>query len=221
MIGFLVPMEKETKCLLASIERRRAQTLKGRKHIVGRLGRQPVVVQITGTGKVRAAAGTQLLIDHFACREIFHFGAAGAIAPELSIGDFVIARTVVEHDFHAHFGIVESHPVAQCSKVLNRKLLSHAARSNVRAMEGVIVSGNEDIVTTQRRDELRRQFGGLSVDWESAATAYTCNLNRVPVAVIRAISDYAYEQTGEEFAKNAVDVCGKVSDFLVDFILKR
>ena len=218
MIGFIVPMEKEARTLVGAIEKRKHTTLKARKLVAGSLAGKKCAVLITGTGKIRSASGTQLLLDHFKCKVIYHFGSAGALSPDFKIGDFVVATDILEHDYIRKFGEEEENPVAHCQKQLGQRILKAAVKLGVRAQPGRIVSGNEDVVTTSRRDELCQRFGGVSVDWESAGCALVCNTNRVPVVVIRAISDYAYEHTHDEYSQNAIDVCAKVCEFLIQFL---
>lgn len=218
MIGFVVPMEKEASVLVRALKKRKSSTLKGRKITLGILGKEKCAILISGTGKIRSAAGTQLLLDHYPCKKVFHFGSAGALSADLKIGDFVVATDIIEHDYIRKFGEEETNPIATCHKQLAQQLMKFAATNNVRTISGRIVSGNEDIVTTARRDELCKQFSGISVDWESAGCALVCNTNRVPVAVIRAISDYAYEHTHNEYSQNAIDVCAKVCEFIIGFL---
>jgi adenosylhomocysteine nucleosidase len=218
VIGFVVPLEKEARTLVLALKKRKNQTHRGRKIITGLLDKQWCAVLITGTGKIRSASGTQLLLEHFDCTTLYHFGSAGALAPELRIGDVVIANDVVEHDYIQRFGEKEDNPIAVCHKPLVSRLLKFGSSNNVRVHCGRIVSGNEDIVTALRRDEFREQFGGLSVDWESGGCALVCNINRVPVVVLRAISDFAYEKTHDEYSENGIVVCAEVCDFLIQFL---
>jgi len=217
MIGFVVPMEKEARVLIRALRKRKSASLNGRKLFTGLLGRDRCAIVLTGTGKIRSAAGAQLLLDHFDCDRVFHFGSAGALSPDLKIGDFVVASDIIEHDYIQKFGEEEDNPVATCHKALSQQLIRFGKKGETRMHAGRIVSGNEDIVTTSRRDELCNRFGGLSVDWESIGCALVCNINRVPVAVVRAISDYAYEHTHNEYSQNAVDVCAKICDFFIRF----
>lgn len=180
--------------------------------------RTACAILISGTGKIRSAAGTQLRLDHFDCKTIYHFGSAGALAPGLRIGDVVIANDVVEHDYVQLFGECEDNPIAVCDKPLVAKLLKFGSSSNVRFHGRRVVSGNEDIVTNSRKDELCARLGGIALDWESAGCALVCNINGVPVVVLGAISDYAYEKTHDEYSQNATDVCARLCDFLVQFL---
>jgi adenosylhomocysteine nucleosidase len=214
-IGFLVPMEKEAVTLVRALTRRKSSSIKGRKVVTGNLGKTKCAIVISGTGKVRSASGTQLLLDQFGCKRVVHFGSGGALSSDLQIGDFVVGTDVVEHDFYCRFGEKESNPVAVCDKPLANTILKYADKQRVRTASGRIVSGNEDVVTTSRRDELWEQFGGISVDWESAGCALVCNINRAPVVIIRGISDFAYEKTHDEYSQNAVNVCAQISEFLI------
>ncbi len=215
MIGFVVPMEKEARALVAALKSRKKSRLKGRDLTTGTLGKHKCAIVISGVGKIPAASATQLLLDHYDCDVVYHFGSAGGLSPECLIGDFVVAIDIVEHDYIKLFGTLTDNPLATCSPLMSRRLKKQADQAGVRAHLGRIVSGNEDVVTSVRRDALCDRFGGLSVDWESAGCALVCNLNKVPVVVIRAISDYAYEQTHDEYAQHAIDVCASVCKFLV------
>lgn len=218
-VGFVVPMEKEARRLIAALRSRRRRTLRGRPLITGTLGGRACAVLVSGTGKIRSAAGTQLLLDQVECDSVFHFGSGGALDPTLAIGDLVVASDIVEHDYIQKFGEREDHPIATTDPAGRRRFLAFAAKRGTVARAGRIVSGNEDVVTTTRRDELCQQFEGVSVDWESAGCAQVCNANRVPVVVIRAISDFAYEHTHDEYSQNAVDVCGRLAELLAAYLI--
>ena len=51
-------------------------------------------------GKVNAVIATQQMIDHFAVDVIFNMGSSGALAPELEVGDLVVASEFIQHDFN-------------------------------------------------------------------------------------------------------------------------
>lgn len=51
---------------------------------------------------------------------------------------------------------------------------------------GTILSGNTVVKSKERRDQLSRQYGGIAVEMEAAGV-----MTRLPVAVIRGISDFA------------------------------
>jgi adenosylhomocysteine nucleosidase len=221
MIGFVVPMEKEAWKLIERLENRRDEYFKRRRLYSGFLGDVEAKIMISGCGKVQSASSTQLLIDHFKCASIIHFGSAGAVSSELRIGDVVIGDEVVEYDYYQKFGQIDPMPVSYSDRTLAEKFGEWARERGVRSVRGRILSGNEDVVTTLRRDQLLSLHGGISVDWESGACALVCNLMSVPVLVLRGIVDYAYEGTHHEFSENLGDVSGKLGELIAEFITEQ
>jgi adenosylhomocysteine nucleosidase len=57
-----------------------------------------------GHGKTQFAVQTQYLIDRFSSVElVICAGAAGSLAPKLSVGDVVVGTATVEHDYRLLF----------------------------------------------------------------------------------------------------------------------
>ena len=50
-------------------------------------------------GKVNAVIATQQMIDLFEVDAIFNMGSSGALAPELEVGDLVVASEFIQHDY--------------------------------------------------------------------------------------------------------------------------
>ena len=63
-----------------------------------------VIVQC-GVGKVNAAACAQILCDCYGVTHLVNTGIAGSLCAELDIGDLVVSRDAMYHDFDCvHFG---------------------------------------------------------------------------------------------------------------------
>ena len=188
----------------------------GRKFHQGKIGGKDVVTAVVGHGKVDTAGSTQLLISEFSPKTLIHIGSAGGLSPNIAIGEFVLGTTIVEHDYHCKFGRVTPPPEYFTTSSLNQAMLTSSLGS--RLNPGIIVSGNEDVIEVERRDELYRKFKGLSVDWESAASTRICAVNSVSTSVIRVVVDGAHQETDSEFKMNldalSVDLCNWVHDFL-------
>lgn len=201
--GFVVPLEAEAKPLLEQLKNKKEIFLKSRTVITGNFGKKKIGIIISGCGKIKSASATQLLIDNFPATYYVHFGTAGAISPNLKIGDIIVAQEVVEHD------VVELFPkqIPPPIHLTSLNLISEIKKLRlVSTLFGRILSGDEDIIDTERKIILMNDFQGLSVDWESAGFCATCNLNTVPMIVIRGISDLAYEYTTKEYMDNQVKV---------------
>lgn len=65
----------------------------------GRLGKTDVVVVQSGMGKVHAGICAQILADDFEVTHIINTGVAGSLSNTLDIGDIVISKDAVQHDF--------------------------------------------------------------------------------------------------------------------------
>ena len=220
MIGIVIPTEYEAKALIARLRAPQQIALRGRTATRGLIGKNQCMIVISGIGKVLCASATQQLIDHASCEALFHLGSAGALSPELKIGDFILGEEIIEHDHYSLFGKLNVVEKAKSDSDLVHRILKYADSSGKKIFQGSILSGTEDIVTTKRRDELYNKFAGLSVDWESFAFAKVCNVANLPCLVLRAISDYAYENTSDEFKKNFATVSAELCRFLADFLLK-
>jgi adenosylhomocysteine nucleosidase len=220
MIGIVVPMEKEAWKLIERLEGRESTEIHGRPVFSGTLGKAECRLILSGCGKVHSASATQMLLDKFPIEEVFHFGSAGGAHPDIRIGDVAIGQEIVEYDYYQKFGEPRPEPNSYSDAGLIKEFLSKAPLE-MKFIVGRILSGNEDVITTARRDELTKLHGGLTVDWESGACALVCNLMKVPVLVLRAVVDYAYEGTPHEFSTNVRGVSERLGGALADFIESR
>ncbi|MFR1739129.1 MAG: 5'-methylthioadenosine/S-adenosylhomocysteine nucleosidase, partial [Clostridia bacterium] len=99
MYGIIAAMQeemKEIKKIMQNIENKEIYELNFFK---GTINDKNVVLVEAGVGKVNAARVTQILIDNFKVEGIINVGSAGSCNDELEIGDIVIGKKLVQHDF--------------------------------------------------------------------------------------------------------------------------
>lgn len=192
----------------------------GLTFVRGRLGGRPVVTVRAGIGKVNAALCTQMLIDRFQPAGIINVGAAGALNPSLHIGDVVISRSAVQHDFDTTFfgdepGLIPGLNLVQISadETLAAAAEEACRQSGIPCCPGVIASGDQFIAGEEEKKRIREQFGGDCTEMEGGAVAQVCRLNGVPFVILRAISDGAgqdavmqYEEFSALAARQAVKI---------------
>lgn len=192
--------------------------IEGIEFVSGQLGGRRIVVAWTGVGKVNAAMTTTLLIEHFKPSRILFTGIAGAVEPNLSPGDIVIASRTAHHDMGmaGSDGMVpggvrnrltgEDNPVffpadpnllaaAGCA-AQNVTLDSVALQSGTRPPKivvGTIVTGDVFVASKEKTAELREEFGADAVEMEGAAVAQVCYQRGIGCLVIRSMSDRADE----------------------------
>ena len=98
-IGIVIAMEEEFQAIENKIKEIKVHEEKGLKFFEGKIGEKECVIVKSGVGKVNAARTTQAMIDNFDIEYIINMGASGSIANDLNIGDIVIGKYVVQHDF--------------------------------------------------------------------------------------------------------------------------
>ena len=206
-VGIFAALKEEIDPLVQSMED--VVTSKWGRRFVhqGKIGDCQVVAVAGGVGKVKAAACTQYLIDRFSIEALICTGVAGAVNPRLQTGDIVVSEKTLQHDF-------DPGDPALLKKFRKRwleadaelvKLALEAAKElglADRCRTGKVMTGDQAIVSQERREWLWKTFRGDCVDMESAAVAQVCRLNAVPWVIVRAISDAAEEDSVAEFRRN-------------------
>lgn len=213
-IGLTGAMDEEIALLLDKVEHQEAVDVAGTRFVKGVLHGQNVVVCKSGVGKVNAAATTQALIDRFGADTIWFTGVAGAVHPELNVGDIVISSTCQQHDMDARplgfaRGITpyqdvsdfpaESGLIRLAEQACARQCTDHQYRVG-RVLSGDQFIANREFVSSVLYGELN----GACVEMEGAALAQVCHRNGVPFIVLRSISDKADGSADVNFAEFTV-----------------
>jgi adenosylhomocysteine nucleosidase len=204
--GIMGAVEEEVWLIVDNMSQVRESRWAERTIYQGKIEDRDVVAMPTGVGKARTAASVQFLLDHFPVEAIVFTGVAGAINPDLKIGDIVICQRTVQHDFDAGGkGILVDMRTPWFDA--DPGLVELAARASRdlglgdRVRMGVVLTGDQTIIDSQKRKWLWQNFQGDCVEMEGAATALVCSLNEVPFVLIRAISDFADESAREDFRR--------------------
>src|SRR2546430_683031 len=87
--GILGAFGDETALVLTQVQQKKEVVIQQIRFTQGLLRGRPVVVALSGIGKVNAAITTTLMLEHFQPSEIIFTGIAGAVDPALSPGDLV------------------------------------------------------------------------------------------------------------------------------------
>jgi adenosylhomocysteine nucleosidase len=170
----------------------------------GELEGQPVVLVLTGVGKVAGALATQFACDRLAPRAILNIGLAGGIQSGGQPGRVVIASGAVQHDYDAR-------PIAPAKGVMPDLRMSvfpadpgigaALIRAAERSVEdpgllrsGLVLTGDQIITSREVRDRTLAEFpDGACFDMETAAVAQVAYLNEIPWGAVRITSDAADE----------------------------
>lgn len=147
----------------------------------------------SGVGKVNAArCATELILEHHPdC--IINSGFAGALAPDLKVGDIVVGTEVASHDVWHGEGNVPGQVQGEPRRFGADQGLLEKARtvlSGAGVHFGLIVSGDQFFIS---REEDRRILSlypdALASDMEASSIAQVCRHYGVPFLCVRTISD--------------------------------
>ncbi|WP_163115820.1 5'-methylthioadenosine/S-adenosylhomocysteine nucleosidase, partial [Acinetobacter baumannii] len=80
----------------------------------GKINGVDVALLKSGIGKVAAAIGTTLLLEHFRPDVVINTGSAGGLDAKLNVGDIVVSTEVRYHDADVTAFGYEPGQMAQC-----------------------------------------------------------------------------------------------------------
>ena len=139
-IGILTAMTSEYDQLAALLENGAECTVGKFKYLIGRLGKNEIVLRQCGIGKVNAAIGTAELIRSFEPSCIISTGVAGGIDCKLAVMDVVVSSSIVHHDvwcgMGCEYGQVQGMPVSPGASGMQ-------PRDPCRPWRGTLASGHK------------------------------------------------------------------------------
>lgn len=227
-LGLMGAMPEEMELIVQSMQSHR-QTVQGnRVYYEGTLKGVPVVAVFSRWGKVAAATTATTLIEHFGVQELIFTGVAGGISPDLSVGDIVIAKRLFQHDMDARplMSRYEIPLTGRISFETDPELSSRMEQAAMKMLEyeqlflndlgetgiqfpsvvaGDVASGDQFIAATSTKELIREGLPSvLCVEMEGAAVAQVCHDFKIPLALVRVISDTA-DESSHELAVQFVD----------------
>jgi len=156
-----------------------------------------------GHGKTQFAVQAQYLIGRFSSAElVICAGAAGSLAPDLSVGDVVVGTETVEHDYRQLFATRPLPRFSGHGPSIDALRRSAQGVGGFRVAFDVIASGDEDVVTSERAQAIRDQTGAVCVAWEGSGAARAALFNGIGSLEIRAVTDAADKEAPQPFEAN-------------------
>ena len=198
-LGIIGAMDVEVATLKAKMEHVTTAVHASSSYFEGTLEGTPAVVVQCGVGKVNAAMCAQILCSVYGVTHIVNTGIAGSLCANLDIGDLVISKDAMYHDFDCvHFGYpmgkVPGMDVVAFPADETMANLAYAAAEAVNpghTQRGRVASGDKFVAEQAVKDNIIEITGALCTEMEGAAIAQTAYRNQVPFVIIRAISDKA------------------------------
>ena len=221
-LGIIGAMTVEVALLKENMANMAVSTHAGMEFCSGKLGGLDTVVVQCGVGKVNAAMCAQILCSVFGVTHLVNTGIAGSLNAELDIGDLVVSRDAMYHDFDCvHFGY-------EMGKVPGMDVVAFPADEKLCACafaaaemvnpghtkSGRVASGDQFVSRKEQKEHIIAVSGALCTEMEGAAIAHTAYRNGVPFVILRAISDKADDSANMDyptFEALAADRCAQVT----------
>ena len=224
-LGIIGAMQQEVETLLGVLENCKTENRGGCTFYAGQLEGLEVVIVQCGVGKVNAAMCAQILCDRYQVTHIVNTGIAGSLCADLDIGDLVVSRDAMYHDFDCvHFGY-EMGKVPGMDTVAfpaDERLIrfAFAAAEEVNPGHtkiGRVASGDLFVAEKNAKNAIIEKTGALCTEMEGAAIAHAAYKNGVPFVILRAISDKADDSAEMDyptFENIAAHRCASVTQML-------
>lgn len=208
-LGIIGAMSVEVETLKAQMSGLSISQKAGMEFYEGVLAGVPAVVVVCGVGKVNAALCVQILCDCYQVTHLVNTGVAGSLNPTLDIGDLVVGKDAMYHDFDCHVlndnyvvGQVPGLPVREFpadSMLVEAAFQAAETIHNGHVHIGRVASGDQFVCSGEQKNAIVENTDALCTEMEGAAIAHAAWRNGVPFVIIRAISDKADNSAEMDF----------------------
>lgn len=183
-------MGKELNLLLPLLDNTKSETIDGFTFHSGKIGNNDIVAMQCGIGKVNAAIGTLTLLNNFKPELVINTGVAGGASQEAHVMDVIVGSSIAYHDVWCGPGTIYGEASGYPLYFESDKRFSSLIPERTDIKRGLICSGDKFIASLEEVQTIQKAFPQvLAVDMESATIAQVCYLRKVPVLVMRVISD--------------------------------
>lgn len=196
IIGIICAMDQEARGIIENMTEVTCEEISGVTFNRGKINGKDCVVAVCGIGKVFAALCAQTMILRYSPSLIINSGVAGGLHPKLKVCDITVATSLVQHDMDTS-AIGDPKGLISGINIINiptdeeatSRLTSLAKSCGINVINGVIATGDKFIASSDDKKSIVDNFSAIACEMEGGAIAQVCYVNRVPVCVMRAISD--------------------------------
>ncbi len=223
-IAIMGAMPEEIEPLLARVENVKKVEYASNVYYEATYKGKELVIAYSKIGKVFASLTATILLERFKCNKLLFSGVAGAISPDLKIGDLIIADGLCQHDldivaFGHPYGYVPEGEVCIPTDVTLRTIAKEVAKRNSLTLrEGIVATGDQFVANSERKEWISKTFNADALEMEGASVAVICNALNVPFFILRAISDTANDDAGVDFDEFMVGSAIISANFILDMV---
>ena len=227
-IGIIVAMDEEREAIANIMTEVTVEQKYNLRFLRGKIQGKKCVLVKSGIGKVNAARTTQVMIHHFDLLYIINLGVGGSINGLLNIGDVLIGKQVVQHDFDiTAFGHSKGYITGVGDKITCNQDLVNEIEQMIQSIPersyqikiGTIATGDIFCTEPWMTDKIRAKFNADVIDMECAAIAQVCYLDNIPFLAIRSISDTPNGKNSSTFDENLKLASKRCANILKEFLV--
>jgi adenosylhomocysteine nucleosidase len=225
-ILILGAVPQEITVFVAAMKDAQKKELWGIPYWQGHIEGKPVIVAITGIGKVYTGMTTTLFLAEIKPRIVLMSGTGARVNQQLRTGDVIVATGLYEHDYGSmtQTGMVyrpfnspingaevenSFSPSDSLLKLADKAIATYqgpqvtanGATYQIKVRRGVVSSSDLFGVTQQRIDMLRSRFHTDVMEMESAPLGRVCQTFGVPYLVVRSGSNVAQEAPNNDYLR--------------------
>lgn len=227
-IAIMGAMPEEVAPILEKLGSYKTTEYAGNKYYEATYNGIEVVVAYSKIGKVFSTLTATTMIEHFGCEKLLFSGVAGAVSPELKVGDLVIATKLSQHDLditafgHPYGYVPEGAIFVEADKgmiELSKKVASNMGKS---VKEGIIATGDQFVANEERKNWILETFNASALEMEGGSVAVVCDALDVPFFILRSISDAADMDASfsfDEFLESSSIISAEFVMNMVDAII--
>ena len=223
-IAIMGAMPEEIEPLLERVENINRVEYANNSYYEATYKGKELVIAYSKIGKVFSSLTASTLLEKFECSTLLFSGVAGAINPELNIGDLIIAEKLCQHDLdisifgHAYGFVPEGAVFVHSDEKLRDIAKEVASKNGLKVVEGTIATGDQFVASNERKEFIETNFQADALEMEGASVAVVCDALDVPFFVLRAISDTANDDAGVDFDEFMIGSAKISANFILDMV---
>lgn len=225
MIGIICAMQIEIDKINRAIENKTEETVSGISFTKGTLYGKEIVTAVCGVGKVFAAICAEAMIIKYNPDVIINTGVAGTLTDKLNICDVAVSEFVCQHDMDTSplgdpVGLLSGINIVKipADKLVAEKIAACVEKIGLKSLMGTIASGDQFINSADKKAYIAENFGAIACEMEGGSVGHVCYVNKVPFAVIRAISDGAGDDSHMDYPTFAGKAAEKSAEAVKMFV---
>ncbi|MDY0120367.1 MAG: 5'-methylthioadenosine/adenosylhomocysteine nucleosidase [Sulfurimonas sp.] len=196
-IAIMGAMPEEIAPILEKVGEYTTTEYAGNRYYEAKYKNVDLIIAYSKIGKVFSTLTATTMIEHFGAQRLLFSGVAGAVSPDLRVGDLVVATKLAQHDldisaFGHPFGYVpEGSVYVDADKEMIAMSKEVAQSMGKKIKEGIIATGDQFVANEERKNWILENFKADALEMEGGSVAVVCNALDVPFFILRAISDAA------------------------------